>query len=146
MFFPYAVSVMLLSLAIYGFWHLILECWVWYIKPRMSKLPSVSLLLVVKNHEQDIEFMLRHIIRKIECCAIHPDLVVVENGSTDLTPHILGRFVGEYHALRVLYLPTEERTVAAALPLCRGGAVYVFDMVNRLTPEECLAALDDIFC
>ena len=90
--------------------------------------------------------MLRHILRQIEHSAVHLDVVVVETGSTDLTPFILGRFAGEYTALKIVYLPHEERPIAKALPLCQGAAVYVFDMVNRLTAEECMAAVDTILC
>lgn len=144
MFLSYTASVILLSLAIYGLWCFVQECWNWYIKPRVLHLPSASFLFIVKNMEQDIEQMMRGILREMESSSITCEAVVVEAGSDDLTPRILVYLAGESALLKVIHLPREDRPIVKALPVCEGAAVYVFDLVNRMDWRECQAAVHEI--
>ena len=144
MFLSYWASVILLSLAIYGLWCFTVECWNWYIKPRVLHLPSASFLFIVKDMEQEIEQMMRGILRDMESASITCEAVVVEAGSQDLTPRILVYLAGESALLKVVHLPREERPLLKALPLCEGAALYVFDLVNRMDARECMAAVHEI--
>jgi hypothetical protein len=121
-----------------------MECWQWYIKPRVLHLPSASFLFIVRNMEQEIEQMMRGILREMEMASITCEAVVVEAGSDDLTPRILVYLAGESSLLKVVHLPREERPISKALPICEGAAVYVFDLVNRMDARECQAAVHEI--
>ena len=105
MYFSYWASVILLSLAIYGLWCLASECWEWYIKPRVLHLPSASFLFIVKDMEQEIEPMMRIILREMESASVTCEAVVVEAGSRDLTPRILVYLAGESSLLKLVHLP-----------------------------------------
>ncbi|MDU4961105.1 MAG: glycosyltransferase [Sporomusaceae bacterium] len=144
MFFSYTASVILLSLAIFGLWCLAVECWQWYIRPRVLHLPGVSFLFIVKNMEQEIEQLIRSVLREMEGGSLVCEAVVVDAGSDDLTPRILAYLAGESPLLKVVHLPQEERPVGKALPICEGEAVYVYDMVNRMEVQECLAAVHEV--
>ena len=144
MFLSYWVGVILLSLAIYGLWCLTIDCWEWYIKPKFLHLPSASFLFIVKDMEQEIEPLMRHILREMEAASITCEAVVVEAGSEDLTPRILIYLAGECSLLKLVHLPRDERPIPKALPACEGAAVYVFDLVNRMDAKECLAAVHEI--
>lgn len=144
MFLSYSASVILLSLAIFGLWYFMLEIWQWYIKPRVMHLPSASFLFIVRNLEQEIEQLMRAVLRDMETASITCEAVVVESGSDDLTPRILVYLAGESPLLKVVHLPREERPIIKALPACEGAAVYVFDLVHRMDVHECQAAVHEI--
>lgn len=94
--------------------------------------------------EQEIEQLLRGILREMEQSGTTCEAVVVEAGSSDLTPRILAYLAGESPLLKVLHLPREDRPIVKALPVCEGAAVYVFDLVNRMDWRECQAAVHEI--
>ncbi|VBB09419.1 nucleotide-diphospho-sugar transferases [Lucifera butyrica] len=144
MFFSYAVSIVLLSLAMYGLWCLGREFWQWSVSPRSSSGWSISFLLVIHNLENHIESILRTLMADIEYRDITADIVIVDRGSTDLTPLLLDRLAGEFPQITVYYLPEAAKPVADALPLCRGSVVHVFDLVNRLKSEEFTAAANSL--
>jgi hypothetical protein len=131
----------MLSLAMYGLWCFLHDLWDWFLDPRLSKLPSTSFLIVVKNREQEIEDMLRYLVREIETTVVPCDVVVVDYCSDDLTPTILQRLAFEFEVLHVVHLPEHSRPVAEALPLCRGAVVHVLDMSNRLNNEDFIAVV-----
>ncbi|HEY3425094.1 MAG TPA: hypothetical protein VGL27_09880, partial [Negativicutes bacterium] len=85
MVISYTASVIMLSLAMYGLWCFLHDLWDWFLDPRLSKLPSTSFLIVVKNREQEIEDMLRYLVREIEATVVPCDVVVVDYDSDDLT-------------------------------------------------------------
>lgn len=138
MFFSYTVSVILLSLAMIGLYRLVLDWWEWYVAPKLIKTTSSTFLLIIKNQEHNVEHILRclltEMLKKDAAC----ELIVVDWGSTDLTPMILSRLVEENAELTVFYAAEYMRPAAEALPLCRGEVVHVFDLVGRLRAEEFL--------
>ncbi|CUH94453.1 hypothetical protein P22_0519 [Propionispora sp. 2/2-37] len=133
MFLSYSVSVVLISLAIYGSWCFLQDLWLWLKKPRRMQNFGVSFLLVVRNREQEIEDMLRDLVRELELADFECDVVVLDRNSGDLTSRMLNRMVGEYPLLRVVHAPDSVLSIAEALPLCRGEVVHILDVGNRLT-------------
>jgi hypothetical protein len=121
-----------------GVCRLVLDWWEWYIAPKGKKTPSVTFLLIIKNQEEDIEPILRCLLPEVDALAISCEIIVVDWGSTDLTPLILSRLVEECPALTALYAAEYMRPAAEALPLCRGEVVHVFDLVGRLNANEFL--------
>ena len=140
MYFSYAVSVIMLSLAIYGAWLLVKDIWTLFLQPRIVEMPSASFLIVVKNFEHEIEDLIRYLMREIEAVGTSCDVVIVDNHSNELTPAILARLQEEL-GLTVLTLPAHPRPVAEALPLCRGAVVHVLELGNRLSAEEYMMAV-----
>ena len=107
-------------------------------------MPSASFLFIVRNMEQEIEQLIRGVLRDMESASITCEAVVAEAGSDDLTPRILVYLAGESSLLKVVHLPREERPILKALPVCEGAAVYIFDLVNRMDIHECQAAVHEI--
>lgn len=138
MFFSYAVSVILLSLAMLGLCRLLMDWWKWYIAPKLIKVPSVTFLVIIRNQDNNIEQIVRCLMEEIALADISCEAIVVDWGSTDLTPLILTRLVEETQTLTMLCAAEDMRPAAEALPLCRGEVVHVFDLVSRLRPEEFL--------
>lgn len=141
MFFSYTASVVLVSLALYGLWCFGKDLWDWYLAPHIFRPPGVTFLILVKNAEQEIEYLLRYLIRELETADIDADAVVVDCGSTDLTLAIIERLTAEAETVTVLPLPESAKPVAEALPLCRGQVVHVLDLVSRLRGEDFVVAV-----
>lgn len=144
MFFSYSASVVLVSLALYGIYCLVMEYWNWYVKPRLIPVPSVSLLLIVRDLEYDIEGLLRSLLQTIERSQVECEIVVAEMGSQDFTPRILRYLADDYPQLTVLFMEPHERPALAALPACQGDVVYLLDLANRLNPQQCEAAVNHL--
>ncbi|SDF79230.1 hypothetical protein [Sporolituus thermophilus] len=141
MFFSYTASVVLLSLALYGLWCFLKDLWDWYLAPKVFRPPSVTFLVLVKNAEQEIEDLLRYLIRELESADTDVDAVVVDCGSTDLTLPIVERLAAATETVTVLPLPASARPVAEALPLCRGKVVHVLDLTSRLRGQDFLVSV-----
>lgn len=136
MFFSYTVSVVLMSLALYGAWCVLKDIWEWYLEPKLLKMPSATFLILVRDQEQVIEDLIRYLIREIELNDQDCDAVVVDCGSTDLTPAILERLAEESTVIKVARLTEGSRPAGETLPLCSGGVIHILDLVNRLSSSE----------
>lgn len=88
--------------------------------------------------------MMRGILRDMEASSLICEAVVVETGSDDLTPRILAYLAGESSLLKVVHISQEERPVGRAMSVCEGAAVYVYDLINRMDMQECMAAVHEI--
>lgn len=141
MYFSYIASVIMLSLAIYGGWLLIRDIWDMFIEPRLAQLPNASFLVIVKDCEQDIEDLMRYLVREIENNDSDCDIIVVDNNSSDLTPAILARLADENPILEIIRVTNGAKPVAEGLPLCRGGVVHVLEIGRRLSSEEFMLAV-----
>lgn len=146
MFLSYTVSVCLLALGIYGFICVIHDTWEWLQQFYSRKVPEITILLVVKNREQDIEYIIRYLAEKIAACSESEkyDIVVADRSSSDLTMPILERLAEEVEFLTVFDMPDSIQSIAGGLPLCWGKAVYVLDVTNRLTTEEFYIAVEKL--
>lgn len=135
MVLSYEVSVLLLAVAIFGLWCFIKDLWAWIVQPYLLHVPQVSFLIIVKNIEQDIEEMLRHLMLEIELADPECDVVVVVDArSDDLTYPISERLAREFSAIRVVRSSGSEFSMQEALANCRGGIVHVLDTVHRIDP------------
>lgn len=141
MFFPYTLSVMLLSLSIYGAWCFVHDLWKWWLEPKLVPRTSCSFLVVVKNLDSDIEDLLGCLARAIEYAEVDWDVVVVDVSSDDFTPAILERLVSQSEIIKVVVLPAGQRAIGEAIPLCRGKVVHVLDLSNRMSTEEFMVAV-----
>jgi len=141
LFFSYTVSVVLLALAIYGVWNVGKDCLEWLTQSRRSVLSSMSIVLYVRDAEQVIEDLLDCVLHDIEKEAPFIDLLLVDGGSQDLTLAIMERMTAEREEVRLIAFAESYRSVHDVLPLCRGASIHLFDVANRLTPGECVAAI-----
>lgn len=132
----YSVLVLLLSLAIYGAVCLAADGWYWLTRPRVYRSPGVSLVVIVRNAADELEFMLRSLIALVETGDMPCDAVVVDTGSRDLTVPIAQRLAQDRPWLTVVNGAAEHDAVNAALPYCRGGVVHVLDLCRRLTTRD----------
>lgn len=144
MFLSYSVSVIMVSLALYGLWYLIKDAWNWFITLRFIHLPDASFVILVRNMEYEIEDLLRYLVNEMADGGHEYDAVVVDCGSDDLTPVILYRLAAEMPVLTVFNGARSLRPVAEALPLCRGAVVHVLDLTNRLKGEEFMAVVSSL--
>lgn len=141
MYFSYFASVIMLSLAIYGGWLLIRDIWDMFIEPQLAPMPNASFLVIVKDCENDIEDLMRYLLREIENNDADCDIVAVDNNSHDLTPSILSRLADDNPLMQLVIVPHGSRPVAEGLPLCRGGVVHVLEVGKRLTRDEFMMAV-----
>lgn len=141
MFFSYIASVVMLSLALYGLWHILRDIWNAYLAPRWDTTPRASLLMVVQNAEQQVEGMVRFLMRDIAGGPAWCDIVVVDYGSEDITPSILDRLAAECPVLKVIHLAGCSRPVSVGITFCQGEVVYVLDFVHRLKCDQFMTAM-----
>ncbi|HWI52384.1 MAG TPA: glycosyltransferase, partial [Symbiobacteriaceae bacterium] len=94
-----------------------------------GKKASVSLLVLTRNQEQQIEGFVRDLLAMVRRDGNLCELVLVDLASTDDTPEILERLADE-EPLRVMRLPSDEPGAAyeAAHFLCRGKVSMVVDL------------------
>ena len=140
MFFSYTLSVILLSLAIFGVWCLARDIWQWWLEPKLNRLPDCTFMILTRNQEDEIEELLRFFLQELEISDTECDTVVIDCGSTDMTPLILARLADANPLLTTVALSETSRPVGDLLPLCRGGLIHILDMTGRLSGREFLAA------
>jgi hypothetical protein len=138
------MSVILVSLAMFGVWCFIKDLWSWLLRPQLLPVPSVTFLLLVQNMEQEVEGVVRYLMREMADTDVECDAVVVDCNSDDLTAVILTRLVYELPGLQVCRMPEGARSVGTALPLCRGSVIHVMDMVHRLNSDEFMITVCNI--
>lgn len=144
MVFSYIASVVLLSFALYGVWHIIKDIWRACLAARRSNPVRTSLLLIVRNCEQEIEGMIRYLLHEATLDPFWCELVVVDCASDDITPFILERLADKRPDIKVVRLPEGARPSVEGLNFCHGEVVYVLDTVNRLRTMNFTAAIGQI--
>lgn len=136
MFFSYTMSVIMLSLAMYGLWCFLHDSWKWWIEPRLVPVPSCSFLVAVRNLDGDVEDLFRYLVWKVENSDIECDIVVLDVSSDDFTAAILERLASESDIMSVVVVPIGQRALGEAIPLCRGKVVHILDLSHRMNIEE----------
>ena len=144
MFFSYLTSILLLSFALYGLWHVILDLWDFYRTWRLATPIRASLLIVVQNNEQQIEGMFRYLLRELSSSHLWYEIVIVDFASEDMTPIILDRLVQDYPQVKALYLSALTRPVPEGIAVCQGEVIYVVDLVSRISFDSFTTAIDAI--
>jgi len=140
----YLSNVVIISLALYGMWTVCQDLWHSYLSVRREKIRA-SLLVVVCNVEEQVEYMVRYIAQTVTDDDNWYDVVVVDYGSDDLTPLVLDRLAVEYPVLKVVHLTCDSRPVADGLSFCLGDTVYILDFVNRLASAKFTAVMEWLF-
>lgn len=144
MFFSYTVSVILLSLAIYGAWCLCSDFWGSYRQLRQQPSPGCTFLVFVRNQEQVIEEVIRCFLQEIEISETECDAVLIDCGSADLTPLIIGRLTADHPLVTFVALQDNSRPSGDLLPLCQGEVIHVLDMTGRLKWSEFLHTVHNL--
>ncbi|WP_371372096.1 glycosyltransferase family 2 protein [Sporomusa aerivorans] len=144
MFISYSVSVIIVSLALYGLWYLTKDIWNWFTTLKFMRLPDASFVILVRNLEYEVEDLLRYLVNEMSEGEHEYDAVVVDCGSDDLTPIILKRLAAEMPLLTVVHGSNSMRPVEDAIPLCRGEVVHVLDLTRRLRGDQFMAVVSSL--
>jgi len=139
-FLPYWLSVIFVSLALYGLWHLARELAAAAFS-RADRPVSVSLLVIIRNAETTVEGRLRYLLRQAAEAPVWEEVVVADCGSEDLTPLILTRLASGFPLLKIVHLSAADRPVPEGMAFCQGRVVQVLDLVNRLDGDDWNAAV-----
>ena len=81
--FTYCMSVVLLSFAIFGGYCFIKDLWLWHRELRIKEQYGFSMVILVKDIENDIEEMLRHLMMEIEIAEMDCEVIVYDDYSQD---------------------------------------------------------------
>jgi hypothetical protein len=138
--FPYWLTVIIVSLALYGLWHFSRDLLSLACGRRPAGAAGASLLILVRDAEATIEYHLRRLLYDTALEASWGEIIIVDHGSGDLTPAILDRLAAASPLLRVIHLPPEARPVGEAMSFCRGDVVVILDTVTRLKNIDLSAA------
>lgn len=144
MFFSYTLSVVLLSLAIYGTWCLCSDLWCWYWKLQCQPSLGCTFLVFVRNQDQVIEEVMRCFLHEIDTSEAECDAVVIDCGSVDLTPMIIGRLTADHPLVTFVALRDYSRPSGDLLPLCQGGIIHILDLTGRLKCGEFLQTVHSL--
>jgi len=139
--FPYWLTVLIVSLALYGLWHFGRDLLALSSGPGRGRPLGASLLVIVRNAETTVEGQLRHLLGETLLAPAWQEIVVVDHGSDDLTAPILDRLAATCPRLKIVHLPLAAKPVGEALAFCRGDIVQILDMVNRLGNADWDAAV-----
>ncbi|MEA5514705.1 glycosyltransferase family 2 protein [Nodularia sp. UHCC 0506] len=110
-----------------------------YSKEMQGDLPSVSVLVAAKNEEAVIGKLVKNL-----CSLEYPDgkyeVWIIDDNSTDETPHLLAKLAQEYDQLNVLRRSPQASggksgALNQVLPLTKGEIVAVFDADAQVVPD-----------
>jgi len=141
LFLSYTAGVIVVSLAIYGFWQIIKDIWSFINNFNNSVLPPSSLVVILKDMENDIEYLIRFLSFEMAFINLKTgedpiDIVIVDAGSTDLTLSILKKMAEEDDFFTLVTLPCAKKNTKEILPFCRGALIHIFDLTGRMKKEE----------
>lgn len=132
MAFSYEASVILLSFAIFGIWCFFKNLWEEAVLDHRFEVPKITFFILVKNIEQDIEEMLRHIAYEIEKSGFECEVIVVDHTSDDLTFPIAKRLAREYYPTISVYDESKFNNMKLSLLYCGGNVIHVIDMIKHV--------------
>lgn len=137
--------LLILILACYGVYYLVQDLFRFL---RHQPGPPVSMLVVLRDREQDVEYLLRQLHRWRRQQWVDLDVVVVDDGSQDETVKILHTLQRQC-AYRLITLEElsatqiyEDRALATGLLYCHNALVWLVDL--RKLPQGQLA--EKVFC
>jgi len=134
--YNYGSSIIMVFLALYGVWALCKDVWHGYLIARCQSPVRRSMLVILRNVEQQVEYMVRYLARQMEEENYWCDLVMVDYGSDDITSLVLDRLSVEFPILKVVHMEMEARPVIEGLSFCQGEVIHILDFVNRLSVED----------
>jgi 1,2-diacylglycerol 3-beta-glucosyltransferase len=102
-------------------------------------LPSVSLLVAAKNEEAVIARLVKSLC-SLEYANGEYEVWIIDDNSTDNTPHLLAELKQEYKHLKVLRRSTEDTggksgALNQVLPMTKGDIIVVFDADAQVNPD-----------
>ncbi|BDG61748.1 glycosyltransferase [Caldinitratiruptor microaerophilus] len=141
---------LVLALATYGAVVLLWRLWgalsAW--RARAARPPALSLLVLLRNQEVQVEGVLRAIAglvrtsRMLQRC----DVVVVDFDSTDQTPQIAERLARHLRGLRLLRVDDRnypgQSACEVGLSACQSRVVVVLDLIRATEARPLLRALN----
>lgn len=136
MFFPYFACVVLVSLALYGLWRICFGFWRFFSFGRTDRQFRTSLLVLVKDSQEQVEGLVRLLLQEAACEARWNELVVIDHASRDITPDILDRLALAYPEIKVIHMPADSRPAAEGIALCQGEIICLLDFISRLRPDD----------
>lgn len=102
--------------------------------------PVVSVIVPAYNEENTI----KEVIDRLLALSINPEIVVVNDGSTDQTGEILANFGDKIKVLTNPKPSGKGNAIRKALPACTGEAVIIQDADLEYRPEEIPALIEPI--
>ena len=132
----YGASVILLSFAILGLWCFFKELWTQIVKEHLFTIPKITFFILVKNIEDDIEEMLRHLALEIENSKCECEVILIDYTSEDLTYPIAKRLAKEYAPLISVYDESSFNDMKLSLLCCEGKIMHIIDMTKCFEPKE----------
>jgi len=139
--FPYWLTVIIVSLALYGLWHVLRDLLGLWSGRAAGKTLSASLIVIVRNAEDSIEDNLRRLLYETALEPAWQEIIVVDHASDDLTPAILDRLAACYPLLTIVHLPLSARPVVDAIPFCQGEILEIIDLESRVRGADWDAAI-----
>jgi len=136
LFFSYSISVILLSLSMYGIWCALQDIWKWWLTLPLGAMPTGSFLVLVSNLDGETEELLRFLGKEIEEKGMDWDLVVVVTSSNELPLGFVERLLGDGDRVQVMLSSTSRQVIDEAIGLCQGKVVHILDLCHRISREE----------
>jgi glycosyltransferase involved in cell wall biosynthesis len=105
--------------------------------PRMNRRPSISCVLPCRNEAENLDKLLPRLIEVVSRLAHEWEIIVVDDGSTDLTPLSLVRW-SQVHGVRALMLSRnfgKEAALTAGLEAASGQVIVTMDADLQHEPE-----------
>ena len=134
--FTYCMSVVLLSFAIFGGYCFVKDLWLWHRELRIKEQYRFSMVILVKDIENDIEEMLRHLMMEIEIAEMDCEVIVYDDYSQDLTFSIAKRLEREYASLTVMKFAKQTEWFSHMAAATNGNFVQLLDTIHCIKPEE----------
>lgn len=130
----YEEAVIIISLAMFGLYAIIEE--LWHINRYSQDVASVTILLIVRNMEEEIERLIRTICE--EHIRGEREIVIADIASTDRTRALLVRLADEAENIRIIHSDTARQAVIDAMAIARGDFIQICDLVHRVDAQECI--------
>jgi dolichol-phosphate mannosyltransferase len=102
--------------------------------------PIVSVIVPAYNEEDTI----KEVIERLLALPINPEIVVVNDGSTDRTGEYLATFGDKIKVITNLKASGKGNAIRKGLPACTGEAVIIQDADLEYRPEEIPALIEPI--
>ena len=134
--FSYCVSVVLLSFAIFGGYCFIKDLWLWHKELKIKEHYPFSIVVLVKDIEEDIEEMIRHLMLEIEIAEMNCDVIIYDDYSQDLTFSIAKRLEREYASLMVIQYNEQNSSFQAMSNAAKGDFIQFLDTIHCINPKE----------
>ncbi|MDP2872885.1 MAG: glycosyltransferase [Bacillota bacterium] len=143
------LSWIVMALAGWGLLVLLVRIWRWLFGayPRVVRKPSVSLLVVARNKETQIEGLVRGLL-SIGQRRAGVEIIIVDDRSTDQTPAILERLARRNPSLRVVRMADMGSGVSSAVEvglfLCSSPLVVMLNVDGQANPRALLEATEHL--